>query len=140
VTVKLDFDDTPFKTVTHWTERAYSWFKLDRFDIFKSSKNHYHVVFDRRVTWKTNIRVMRWVAMLSQIGKLKDYVLKQGIKGSSTLRVGPKGEKPSPRIVYRFGEQDGEISNFLKKRKEIKDPIRRTNSESKPQKLPLSEE
>jgi len=125
VTVKPDFDDTPFKTVRHRAERAYSWFRLDGFDIFKSSKNHYHVVFDRRVTWKTNIRVMCWVAMLSQIGKLKDYVLMQGIKESSTLRVGPKGDKPSPRIVNRFGEQDGEIQNFLKKRKEIKDTVRR---------------
>jgi hypothetical protein len=33
----------------------------------------------------------------------------QGIKESSTLRVGLKGGKPSLRMVYRWGKQDGQI-------------------------------
>jgi len=115
VTVNLDFDDTPFKTVKYWAERAYSWFKLEGFIILKSSKDHYHVIFDRRVIWRKNVHMMSWIAIESQIGKLKDYVLMQCIKESSTLRVEPKGEKPFPRIVYRYGKQDGEIINFLKK-------------------------
>jgi hypothetical protein len=68
---------------------------------------------------------MGWVAIQLKIVKLKDYVLMQCIKESSTLRVGPKGEKISSRIVYHYGKQEGGILNFLKKRKEIKNTIRK---------------
>ena len=93
VTVKLDFDDTPFKTVEYWAERACHWFKIESFIILKSSEDHYHVVFNRSVIWRKNIHIMSGVAIKSQIGKMKDYVLMQGIKESSTLRIEPKGEK-----------------------------------------------
>lgn len=59
------------------------------------------------------MHIMAWVAIESQIPKLKDYVLMQCIKKSSTFRVSPKGDKPSPRIVYRYGRQDQEIQGFL---------------------------
>ena len=32
---------------------------------------------------------------------------------SSALRVIPKDEKPSPRIVFRYGSQDHAIKDFL---------------------------
>ena len=44
----------------------------------------------------------------------------QCIKGSSTLRVAPKGDKPSPRVAYRYGKQDKQIKEFLLCRKGIK--------------------
>lgn len=62
---------------------------------------------------------MAWVAIESQILKLKDYVLMQCIKEDSTFKVSPKGNKPSPRIVYRYGKQDGEIRLSLLKRQKI---------------------
>jgi hypothetical protein len=43
----------------------------------------------------------------------------QGIKESSTLRIGPKGGNPCPRVVYRWGEQDGQVKVFLRERREI---------------------
>jgi hypothetical protein len=43
----------------------------------------------------------------------------QGIKESSTLRVGLKFRKPSPRIVFRYGKQDRQIREFLEMRKTI---------------------
>jgi len=70
-TAKLNFDDTPFRTVKYWAERTCNWFKLGF--IIKSSHRSYHVVFDREVTWKKNIHIMNWVAIESQIPKLKDY-------------------------------------------------------------------
>jgi hypothetical protein len=77
------------------------------------------VVFNLPVTWETNIHVMCWVAVESQLGKLRDYVLMQGIKESSTLRVGSKGNRPPPKIIYRYGKQDKNIHSYLEKRKEI---------------------
>jgi hypothetical protein len=89
------------------------------FIILKSSGNSYHVVFNRAVSWSRNVHIMCWVAMFSGIESLRKYVWMQDIKESSTLRVGPKGEKPSPRVVYHFGKQDGQIKKYLRERKKI---------------------
>jgi len=119
-TVKLDFDDASFKTVRYWAKRAMRWFKLGGFLILKSSANHYHVVFNRCVSWSENMHVLAWVSLLSHNKKAQRYTLMQCIKEASTLRVSPKKQKPSPRIVYRYGKQDEQISSFLHYRKLIK--------------------
>jgi hypothetical protein len=71
------------------------------------------------VIWRRNLHIISWIAVESQLGKLRDYALMQVIKESSTLRVGPKFRKPSPRIVYRYGKQDKQIQEFLEMRKTI---------------------
>jgi len=43
------------------------------------------------------------------------------------LRVSPKGDKSSPRIVYRYGRQDREIRQFLAYRELIKGITGRAN-------------
>jgi hypothetical protein len=43
----------------------------------------------------------------------------QGIKESSTLRVGPKGGKPSPKVANRWGKQDGQVELYFENRREI---------------------
>jgi hypothetical protein len=112
-TVKLDFDDAEFKTVKHWALRTMKWFRLRGFIILKSSKNHYHVVFDRAVTWERNMHILAWVAFVSKNSKLTGYLIMQCIKESSTLRLSSKTDKPPPRIVYRYGKQDHEVKNYL---------------------------
>jgi hypothetical protein len=118
-TVKLDYDRVPLRIVKFWSRRPCDWFKLEGFIIFESSRNSFHVIYNRPVTWRRNMHIMCWIAVESQLGKLRDYVLMQGIKESSTLRVGPKFKKPSPRIVYRYGKQDKQIREFLEMRKTI---------------------
>jgi hypothetical protein len=119
-TVKLDFDDTPFKTVKYWALRAMRWFRLRGFIILRSSKNHYHVVFDRSVTWERNMHIVAWVALESGSHKLQKYHLMQCIKESSTLRVSGKRGRPHPRIVFSVGNQGNEIRRFLFWRRQIK--------------------
>lgn len=119
-TVKLDFDNTNFKTVKYWAFRSYGWFRLEGFLIFKSSEDNYHVIFDSTVSWIENMHIVAWVCLGSQNIGLQKWFLMQCIKKSSTLRVSPKGEKPSPRIVFRFGKEDNEIKNFLQYRRRIK--------------------
>jgi hypothetical protein len=119
-TVKLDFDDVPFKLVKYWAIRAMKWFRLRGFIILKSSKNHYHVLFDKSVTWKKNMHIVAWVCLESKNEGLKKWFLMQCIKESSTLRVSSKNEKPSPMVVIRYNKQDNEISRFLEWRKFIK--------------------
>jgi hypothetical protein len=95
-------------------------FKLEGGVILKSSKGSYHVVFNRAVSWDRNLHILCWVAVESQSKALIRYALMQGIKESSTLRVGSKGNKPSPRVVYRWGEQEGQVRAYLAERKAIK--------------------
>ena len=119
-TVKLDFDNTPFKLVKYWALRVMKYLKLEGFIILKSSKNCYHVVFNKTVSWSRNMHVVAWVSLLSHHYLLQKWFTMQCIKEASTLRVSPKNGKPSPRIVYRHGKQDKEIKAFLQYRKTIK--------------------
>jgi hypothetical protein len=124
-TVKLDFDNTPFRTVKYWAMRTMKWFKLKGFIILKSSENSYHVVFDRKVSWKENVKIMAWVSLLSQNKNLQKWFIMQCIKEGSTLRVSAKKEKPEPRIVFRFGSQTNQIAEFLAYRKVVKSIVRK---------------
>ena len=119
-TVKLDFDELAFRNVKYWAERAMNWFKLDGYIILKSSKNCYHVVFNRSVSWAQNLKVVAWVSLFSHNKGLIKWLLMQCIKQSSTLRISLKGKKPSPRIVFRYGKQDRQIKDFLLFRRQIK--------------------
>jgi hypothetical protein len=111
-TVKLDLDKIPFKQAKYWATRICSWFKLGGFAILKSSVNCYHVVFDRKVTWNVNVKIMAWACLVSKHRGLTGWFILQCIKKGSTLRVSPKKDKPAPRIVYRQGRQDGQIRDF----------------------------
>jgi hypothetical protein len=124
-TVMLDFDDTPFKTVKYWASRTCKWFRLKGFIIEKSSENCYHVVFDRKVSWSKNVAVTAWVSLYAHHPALTKWFHMQCMKQESTLRVSPKGEKSSPRIVYRFGKQDSQIQEFLQYRGMIKSFIKK---------------
>ena len=123
-TVMLDFDNTTLEFVLYWARRATRYFKLGGFLIQESSPSNYHVVFNRRVLWSENMSIVASVTLLSHNKGLRRWQLMQCRKESSTLRVSPKGIKPSPSIVCREGEQDEQIREFLKFRKLIKKGMR----------------
>jgi len=65
---------------------------------------------------------MCWIDLLVEGKQLKNcpltkYVLMCGIKTVSCLRIGKKGEKPRPRTVFKFGNQNNEIKNYLSSRR-----------------------
>ena len=128
-TVKLDFDNTTIKDAKYWALRTMKWFKLRGFIILRSSENCYHVVFDRRVSWRKNVKIMAWVSLLSHKVRLQKWFLMQCIKQGSTLRISPKGNKACPRIVYRYGEQGDQIKEFTDFRKMVKKMMRNLNRE-----------
>jgi len=119
-TVKLDFDGELFRKVKYWADRAMKHFRLGGYVILKSSRDHYHVVFNKTESWERNTQIIAWVALLSRNAGLKKWVLMQCIKGASTLRVSSKREKASPRIVFSEGKQDQEIATFKRWRRLIK--------------------
>jgi len=116
-TVKLDFDEISFGLVKKWASEKMKQFKLGGFIILKSSENHYHVLFDKRVSWSKNMKIVAWISLESRNKGLLEWLRMQCIKECSTLRVSPKGKKKSPRIVFRYGSQNHEIKEFLKYRK-----------------------
>jgi len=118
-TVKLDFDNATFKTVKYWATRACNWFDLEGFLILKSSKNNYHVIFNRSVSWYENLHIVAWVALESRNKGLHDWLVMQCIKEASTLRISSKNNKSAPRIVYRYGLDNKEIWYYLIFRKII---------------------
>ena len=121
-TVMLDLDDMSFKSVKYWAKKANEEFRLGGGIILRPSYKHYHVVFDRYVSREENLRVVAWVALLSQNSGLIKWLLMQLIKMGSTLRVAPVPwrDKLSPRLVYRFGCQDHAVKDFLRYRQLIK--------------------
>jgi hypothetical protein len=119
-TVMLDFDNTTFKAVKYWAREITNRFNLGGFLILKSSKGCYHVVFNRSVSWGENMSIVAWVSLYSNSESMRKWFLMQCIKQASTLRVGPKVEKSSPRIVYRYGNEDNQIADFLYHRKMLK--------------------
>lgn len=114
-----------FRMARDWARRAMKWHRLEGFLLLKSSNNNYHAVFNRKVDWSDNMRVVAWVALLSRKPKLQRWLLMQCIKQGATLRVGPKGDKSPPRIIYRNGREDGQIREFLEFRKLVKRIMRR---------------
>jgi hypothetical protein len=129
-TVMLDLDEMPFKTVKYWAKRICHWHKLKGFIIRKSSKNCYHVVFDRKVTWEENVKIMAWVCLLSHHVPLFKWFLMQAIKQGSTLRVSNKLDKPSPRTVFRYGSQKDRIADYLAFGKRVKGITKKLDSDN----------
>jgi len=63
--------------------------------------------------------IIAWVSLLSHNHGLFKWFLMQCIKQGSTLRVSSKKDKPSPRVVFRYGKQEKQIRSFLGFRKLI---------------------
>ena len=118
--MKLDFDGEVFRKVKYWAERGLENFRVGGYVILKSSRDHYHVLFNRTVCWEVNTKIMAWVAVLSRNAGLRKWVLMQLIKGASTLRVSCKGDKASLLIVFREGRQDQETGAFVRWRRLIR--------------------
>lgn len=120
-TCRVDFDNTPLKKVKYWAFRALEWFKhdhlgkldLEGFVILRSSRKNYHLLFNHTLSWRKNLHVVAWIAQQSKNKKISSWLLFQCIKESSTFRIGRKGKKKAPRVVFRYGKQDNEIKDFL---------------------------
>ena len=138
-TVQIDFDKMPLDKVKYYAFRANNWFKLNGFIIFESSRKehiakekgkkgkvsyryfekNYLVAFDKKVSWAKNVHIRHWVHLACHSEDLDKWNEMQDIKESSTLRFSPKIDKPSPKIVFRFGNQNNEIKELLETRRII---------------------
>ncbi|UCE15814.1 MAG: hypothetical protein JSV12_08125 [Candidatus Bathyarchaeota archaeon] len=75
------------------------------------------------------MRIIAWACLITKHKKLTVWFIFQCVKKGSTLRISCKKGKPSPRIVYRYGKEDGEIRNFLQYRRLIKNIMRKMRAQ-----------
>jgi hypothetical protein len=79
----------------------------------------YHSVFNGVVSKDELQSILAWLCLFTKDNNLITWFLLQLIKGSYTLRIGFKGKKKPPTIIYRYGNQDRQIAKFLANRKFI---------------------
>lgn len=119
-TAMLDLDGVTRLEAIRLVNGLMKRFRLQGYVLLKSSCDGWHIVFDRRLSWKNVLRVIfaappcrrRWGGHLS-------WAELQAVKGFATLRIGGKGHKRSPRIMEYRGSQNCEISEYLICRKKM---------------------
>lgn len=116
----LDLDDVTLTRTKSIAQRLIGRFHLEGFLVVRSSVKHYHVIFNRPLTWRMVLRVIFAVDVCrKRYHNHFSWAEMQAIKGAATIRLGPKGRKKSPRPVFRAGLQDKEIKSYLTLRKSL---------------------
>jgi hypothetical protein len=76
----------------------------------------YHTVFNGKVSKDELDSILAWLCLFTKDWNLIIWYLLQQTKKTYTLRIGFKGKKKPPKIVYRWGSQDRQIAKFLENR------------------------
>lgn len=137
-TVKIDLDGMSIIDVKHICFMLMKRYSLEGFIILQSSSStrltkdeellktvykyrmkSFHVVFNRSVSMVELNRILAWLCLRLKNESLTKWFFMQLQKGTFTLRIGFKGKKKRPRIVFRYGCQDKQIKQFLLNRKFI---------------------
>ena len=76
----------------------------------------YHAVFSGEVSKDEVDSILAWLCLFVKDPKLDKWYFMQKIKRTYSLRIGFKGKKKPPKIVYCYGNQDRQIKKFLENR------------------------
>jgi hypothetical protein len=131
----LDFDNVGLEEIKYWAFEVMKKAELCGYVILESSYRHYHVVFDRKVSWAENMSIIAWLCLELKHEEFTKWFLLQCIKKELTLRVSSKGEKPPPKLIYRRGNQNGRIRKYLQYRSKIKGFMRKVSETKLDQEL-----
>ncbi len=119
-TVMLDLDNLGLEEVRYWAHKIRNEFRLKGFLILESSERHHHIVYDRKVSPFDVISIVAHACLETKNVALVRWFVLQCIKKEFTLRISPKGNKPRPRVIYRYGKQNGEIKKYLQYRRLVR--------------------
>lgn len=105
--IMLDLDDISFLGTKTLAEALTKRYKLEGYLIMKSSKKHYHVIFNRKnLSWKTTLKI------IFSVNKALNWAIQQAKHGNMTLRISQKnGVKPE--IILKKGKTDKLIKEYL---------------------------
>lgn len=93
--------------------------------VYRYKTGNYHIVFNRKVSAMENHSILAWLSLYLKDEKLTLWFHMQCIKQSTTLRIGFKGNKKPSKIVFRYGNQDKMIKEFLDNRQFILNFLKR---------------
>ncbi|MEM4846910.1 MAG: hypothetical protein QW794_04035 [Thermosphaera sp.] len=109
----MDFDNCELEKTIRLARKAMKKFKLEGFAVVMSSKNNYHVVFNKLCKrYPKCIKIMAWLALNVNTIEAYKYLCLQIIKQAATLRLSKKAEKPRPKVIYVEGKYDKGIKIY----------------------------
>jgi hypothetical protein len=85
-------------------------------NVYSYKSKNYHAVFNGVVAKDQLNSILADLCLQLHDENLTKWFLMQLIKETFTLRIGFKGKKKPPRIVYRWENQDKQIAKFLENR------------------------
>jgi len=103
----LDLDNITSKKAENLAEFYLQKYKLEGYLLIKSSPKHYHLVFDRYISWRKTLQII-----FSTI-KCWEWGIWQARKGELTLRISAKKGKNIPKIIKCIGKTDKLIRDYF---------------------------
>jgi len=105
--VMLDLDNITFRKTSNIAEYLLKSQKLEGYIIVKSSKNHYHIVFNKYTNWRKSLMI------ILSVFKCVEWGIWQTRKGYLTLRISKKKGNDKPKIMKQTGKTDKLIKDYL---------------------------
>lgn len=113
-TAMLDLDNITKSQARRHAQKLMSRFNLKGYLLLQSSEYSHHVVFDRKLDWRTALRVMFACPPCRKRYKRHfSWAEMQAIKGYATLRIGNKDRKHPPKIIEFVGSRRDRIAAYL---------------------------
>lgn len=82
---------------------------LEGYLIIRSSPNHYHVVFNKYLTFKNALIIASTV----RIGNIAPWLLERIKHGEFTIRISTKNNSNKPEIILQVGKSTSLIKDYL---------------------------
>lgn len=105
--VCLDLDNISEFKARKIAQHTYEKYKLEGYLIMKSSNNHYHIIFNKYITWRKVGQIIFGLYIVTAWG------IWQMRKGEITLRISKKNMKNKPKEIMRKGKTDKLIKDYL---------------------------
>jgi hypothetical protein len=97
--------------------------------VYKYKTTNYHIVFNRKIKSVSELHsIIAWLCLQTKDWNLIMWFLLQCIKQTLTLRMGFKGKKKPPEIIYRYGKQDKMIKEFEDNQNFILESLEKMNN------------
>lgn len=116
--VLLDLDNTKLASVKRLCaillkHKRFRYIKskidLEGYLIVESSKDHYHVIFNKYLSFKNALIIASTV----RIGNIVSWLVERIKHGEFTIRISTKNNNDKPKIVLSVGKTDKLIKDYL---------------------------
>ena len=103
----LDLDNITLKGAKRLADYYLETEKLEGYLLLKTARKNFHVVFNKYVSWRKALQI------IFKINKAIAWGVWQAKKGELTLRISRKKLYPRPKIIFKKGQTDKLINDYL---------------------------